>query len=350
MLDGRKKEMLINMLKDPERKNLVRITYEFSRCSILKRELAGHYFTRLLYKKGICNYMDYITNKEMQAIRYRDKDACQQSLAAILDNKILFHKHFSRFDLRLPFTLGWNVNGQVTIGKNLYQVENQDDFGNLLAVAMREQNLSGVFVKPAEGSFGHGCSFLSLKDVEEGLNCYPGLLEGSFLYQQPVVQHEVLRGVFPFCLNTLRLDTFIDTSGKPKLITSYIRFGVNQNHVDNARMGGCFVAVDIETGALREKAYNTLEYGGSTLYRHPTTQAAFKGITIPYFNETKAMALEAARLLPFRLTGWDIGITPEGPILMEGNSAYHLDGSDMAFGGFRKHPVYQEIIKEFLGQ
>lgn len=350
MLDRREKTMLINMLKDPDRKNLLQIVFEFSKCSMAKGELAGHYFTRLLYKKEFENYLDYITNREMQAIRYRDKDDYEESLGDILDNKILFYLYFRQFDIRLPATLGWNSGGQVTIGKTLYETERQANLGTFLGEAMRQHNLEKIFVKPAEGSCGYGCAFLSLKQVEGGIGCYPGLLEGSFLFQEPVLQHQAISAVYPYSLNTLRLDTFIDSSGKANLITSYIRFGVKNSSIDNSRMGGCFIAVDLATGELKDKAYNLLENGGRSFSRHPSTQVLFKGVKIPWFEEAKEMALEAARLLPYRLTGWDIGIAADGPVLMEGNSAYHLNGSDMAFGGFRKHPVYQEILKEFVDE
>ena len=350
MLDAREKAMLVNMLKDPDRKNLLQIIFEFSKCSVVKGELAGHYFTRLLYKKEFENYLDYITNREMQAIRYRDKDDYEESLGAVLDNKVLFYLYFDQFDLRLPATLAWNAGEQITVGKTLYETERQANLGTLLAEAMRQHDLKNIFVKPAEGSCGYGCALVSLREVQWGMPHYPGFLEGSFLFQEPVVQHEAISAVYPYCLNTLRLDTFIDSSGKANLITSYIRFGVNGSYIDNSRMGGCFIAVDLATGELKDKAYHLLENGGRSFYRHPSTGVVFKGVKIPWFEEAKELALEAARLLPYRLTGWDIGITPDGPVLMEGNSAYHLNGSDMAFGGFRKHPVYQEIIREFIDE
>lgn len=379
--------MLMNLLRDSDRKSLPQIIFEFSRCSLVQREIAGHYFTRLLYKKGIDNYLDYISNGEMQAIRYRAKDDNEQSMADILDNKILFYLYFREYDVRLPRTVAWNNCGQVTVGNELYEINNPDEYVRLLAGAVKDCGLDGVFVKPSEGSGGMGCFYLSLEEIEAGLagqggqdrvsneggdgacvdprtqcaskapdypdgresvlDLFSNLLKGSFLFQEPVRQHPDLNALYPYSLNTLRLDTFIDPAGVIKLTNASIRFGINKSVVDNAGSGGCFVAVDIDTGELGDKGYQMLDHGGNIFLRHPDTQASFKGARIPYFDEVKALVLEAARVLPHRFTGWDIAIAPDGPVLMEGNSASHLNGSDIVYGGFRKHPVYQEILKEF---
>jgi hypothetical protein len=125
---------------------------------------------------------------------------------------------------------------------------------------------------------------------------------------------------------------------------------VNGRTVDNSAVGGCWIAVDIETGYLRDKGYHHLVDGAGRYDCHPTTKALFKGVQIPWFKEAKEMALEAARLLPYRLTWWDIGIASDGPVLIEGNSAYHVYGSEMCCGGFHKHLVYQEILREFVNK
>lgn len=350
MLDRRKRAMLINVLKDPERKNFVKIIYEFSRCSILKREPAGHYFSRLLYKKGMENYMGYLTNREVKSIGKRQKSAEEQTLGAILNNKILFFQYFSQFDLRLPVTLGWNIGHQLTLGRNLYEVEDEKEFRSLLSNALIGSHLWKVFVKPAEGSGGKGCGFLSLDRLEGGMDGFPDLLQGSYVFQEPVIQHQVLSAVYPFSLNTIRMNTFIDASQNPKLISAFIRFGTKQNQVDNVSAGGFFVSIDMHSGELASRGFQLLERGGKTFSCHPDTKFFFRGLKLPYFKQTKELVLEAARLLPYRLTGWDIGITPDGPVLIEGNSSSHVYASDMAYGGYLNHPFFQEIINEFSGK
>ena len=48
---------------------------------------------------------------------------------------------------------------------------------------------------------------------------------------------------------------------------------------------------------------------------------------IPYWKEAVALCKEAALVIPqIRYCGWDVAITPEGPVFIEGN---HLPGHDI---------------------
>ena len=44
------------------------------------------------------------------------------------------------------------------------------------------------------------------------------------------------------------------------------------------------------------------------------------GLKIPYWHEVKAMALQTAGITPqLRYASWDITVTPDGPLMIEGN-------------------------------
>ena len=421
-LDRRRRTMLQNFFRDRDRKSLPQIAMEFTKCSLDKREMAGHYFSRMLYKRHVDNYLDYLTNREIHAIRYRSKTTYEESLAAILDNKILFYLFINEYDLRIPGTFGWNAGGQVNMGSDMYEITEPKRLQQLLVQAVEVWGQEGVFVKPSEGYGGIGCRYIGLEDLKAGLDSKTGIgigigsseddygsnepgkgglrvdgngegrqeasvyndgtlrgpgtvadgssgadrvggidevccvdgkgfadviLQGSFLFQEPVRQHEAISAVYPHSLNTLRIDTYIDPSGKIYLLAACIRFGANGSTVDNASSGGFFVSVDLKTGRLGDRGYQLLEHGGQIFFSHPDTGVVLNGLKVPYFNEVKQMVRSAAEILPHRLTGWDVAIAPDGPVLMEGNSTPHINGSDMAFGGFRRHSVYWEILREF---
>ena len=45
------------------------------------------------------------------------------------------------------------------------------------------------------------------------------------------------------------------------------------------------------------------------------------GTQIPYWEEAKSMCLEAMHRVPqVRFVAWDVAITPNGPVIIEGNS------------------------------
>ena len=57
-----------------------------------------------------------------------------------------------------------------------------------------------------------------------------------------------------------------------------------------------------------------------SLTHHPDTDLRFKGIEIPFWDRCCRLCLQAAGLFPqLPLVGWDLAITPEGPVIMEGN-------------------------------
>lgn len=47
-----------------------------------------------------------------------------------------------------------------------------------------------------------------------------------------------------------------------------------------------------------------------------------------------------------RLIGWDVAIGNLGPIIIEGNSNYDMDGNDLAMEGYRSSSVFRKILEE----
>ncbi|MDQ3289711.1 MAG: hypothetical protein M3Q05_00320, partial [Bacteroidota bacterium] len=63
------KKTFLTYSKDPYRKSHLRISYEAFRCMIKEKELPLYYFSHLLYKRNITNYLDYIGNTKSLRIR-----------------------------------------------------------------------------------------------------------------------------------------------------------------------------------------------------------------------------------------------------------------------------------------
>ena len=60
---------------------------------------------------------------------------------------------------------------------------------------------------------------------------------------------------------------------------------------------------------------------------HPDTCTPFINFRVPYFDEAIALCKKAAKVRPdMRYVGWDVGITPTGPVLVEGNNLPAYDG------------------------
>ena len=83
-----------------------------------------------------------------------------------------------------------------------------------------------------------------------------------------------------------------------------------------------FVApIDVETGTLGQVTGDQPECLSEWSDRHPVTEAMVAGRIVPLWQELAELAIKAHAMVPERvLIGWDMALTAEGPVLIEGNS------------------------------
>lgn len=130
-----------------------------------------------------------------------------------------------------------------------------------------------------------------------------------------------------------------------KLIYANLLVGLANSSVDNFNQGGVFIKVNLADGTLGKGIYNKKERS-EFITEHPDSGFKFSGINIPYWKEIKYLILKAAKYTPFcRSVGWDIGITAEAPILIEGNDNHSLELQAL-FGGYLQ-PNVRAILKEY---
>ena len=69
------------------------------------------------------------------------------------------------------------------------------------------------------------------------------------------------------------------------------------------------------------------------LPHHPVSGVALEGLSLPLWTEAQALVLRAClTMLPMRSIGWDIGLTPSGPILIEANNHWDPQNADGGMG------------------
>ena len=60
---------------------------------------------------------------------------------------------------------------------------------------------------------------------------------------------------------------------------------------------------------------------GDVFHKHPTTKEKIVGFKVPMFKEAIELVKEAAMIIPeIGYVGWDIAISTNGPVIVEGNS------------------------------
>jgi hypothetical protein len=244
----------------------------------------------------------------------------------------------------------YNFKRMFAIADKSVIVDSVKDFFELLDMVFLNTSGDSIIIKKTCASSGGSNIYKvyhhQLQTAPQTISeIYHIVIMSEFLFQECVRQHPEMNKLSPSSLNTLRMDTFIDGEGKIDIISGMVRMSGTNNYVDNISSGGCFVAIDINNGKLKKCAYNIT--GTRVLLQHPVTNTIFEDFTIPYFFEAKELVIKTASLMPeLRLVGWDVGISENGPLIIEGNSDYEIRGSDFAYGGYRTNKTFRKVLHE----
>ena len=158
------------------------------------------------------------------------------------------------------------------------------------------------------------------------------------LAEHYVIQHDALMKLSPSALNTIRIVTQY-VEGHVIILLAFLRISVNSS-VDNLSVGHYGVnfgaSINIETGVIcRPGVY--LDITKPDVYHHPVTNTPIVGFEIPYWQECKQMVIKAARLVSGnRSVGWDVAVTNEGAVLIEGNHNWNLLSLSPGKKGYKK--------------
>ena len=172
--------------------------------------------------------------------------------------------------------------------------------------------------KPLEGSSGQGIQKYVADDWKEGPKAFlqKMLNDGIGILEEIVVQHEKMASLCPTSVNTCRIATLLGDK-QQGIVYAFLRIG-NGKVMDNVDCGGMAARIDLKSGRLLTVG---ADKQGNTFTKHPMTNTSIIGFTIPYWEEAKAMCMEAAAMIPqMRFVAWDVAITPDGPTFIEGNS------------------------------
>lgn len=147
------------------------------------------------------------------------------------------------------------------------------------------------------------------------------------IVQKRVRPHPGLQPLTSGATPTVRALTIIDEQGKAELVAAVFRmsFGANRT-VDNIHAGGLACAVSLADGTLGRASDLGMDARLGWVSEHPTTGARIEGTRLPCWDQIGPLAVAAHALFSDRLViGWDIAITEDGPILIEGNRGPDMD-------------------------
>ena len=248
----------------------------------------------------------------------------------------------------LAYSIREKIIAKASNGWTAQEITTPESLNDLINALLTKSVNNSIFIKPIIGSGGKGIIKVDNQknklSREQAVSFFKHFLLGAYIFQDEVPQHSELAKLNPSALNTIRIDTFKVAGKKPEVISAFIRIGKDGGYVDNITVGGFYVGIDMETGRLKTYGIHEIPDGGKFFTHHPINGIKLDGFQIPYFEEVKALAIEAANCLPQSLIGWDIAVSESGPVLIEGNTVYYaMQCSDIAYGGYRKNPVYNKV-------
>lgn len=216
----------------------------------------------------------------------------------IFDDKLEFFKHFGEFTKRDYL--------------NLKEGKTAEDLESFC------KGKKTVFAKQTETFGGQGISCEKISEDTDFEALFAKLTENKqYLIEDTIVQHEKMNSLNPDSINTLRMVTLVK-DGKANFMYALIRMGLKGAKVDNISSGGMYAPVN-EKGIITHAAFCDKE--ARCHDTHPSTGTKLIGFEIPYFKEAVELIKKAALVVDnMKYVGWDVAITPDGPILVEGNN------------------------------
>jgi hypothetical protein len=207
----------------------------------------------------------------------------------INQDKFYFYLFLSRLNIPTPKVYCFIKNKAVLYVDNSFIIDQCLSPEEQLKIIFA--NDMDAFAKPSDGMMGKGTFKLLIKDgsiyidgVQKSLGELIKIISSAdYIIQERIVQHEKMGALCPSCVNTIRLQTLMDKDGNVIPFGPGVRIGREGSVVDNWALGGVFVGIDAKTGRLMNKS-----------------------------------------ILKPKSIGWDIAITPQGPMVIEGNDRWEI--------------------------
>lgn len=210
------------------------------------------------------------------------------------------------------------------------------------AAAILDRHAGDVFVKPLSGRFGLGAEVVRPDAYAAFLAAPPR----DVIVQPRLIQHPDLAVLHPASVNTIRIDTLRVGHGFVHN-AAVLRLGTSGSIVDNARQGGLFVGVDLETGALQRLARGRSKFGTSRVPRHPDTGIVFEGRHVPHWDSVRATIDHGAAVLHahgLQSIGWDVAVLPDGACIIEANAGWNVSTMQVGWGGLARTEIGRRAL------
>lgn len=252
---------------------------------------------------------DYIPYNRRVAIRGNEASDSSKILQdKYQTNKILKENNLPTTDIRY-----------IVKDHKLYNAYKNDGQAIIEEQQIFEQN---YVIKPLNFRWGKGIHFIHCTNSKDILNnsdiIKENIKSGTLIVEVKLTNHPQMMVLSQQSLNTLRIVTVQKDNEIIDIIFACVRFSSGNAEIDNWSSGGFAANINLETG-IADVGYKK-NYSGTECYSNLS-----KGLVIPYFEEAKDLSIRAHRVFPdMKSIGWDIAITPSGPVIIEGNDDWDV--------------------------
>lgn len=293
----------------------------------------------ILYNFKENEIKDYLSDydENINAVRINKTNA------QLLDNKLKFYDIVKDL-LPVPEDLGILENGVVrrmngkTYGFLNLLMENQE----LILKPIDSSSGTGVIkiIKNKDNVFLNG----EVMDSNTFLERISSL--NNYMVSIFIKQADYSAKIYGKAVSTIRILTMISPYTQKAFIAAAAhRFVTDRSFpVDNCNAGGLTAFINMETGKLG-KAVSPYFSGNSLSWHenHPDTGSRIEGVIIPHWDKIKSQIIMAAQNLSYlKYIGWDIAVTNEGFIVIEGN-----DGPDLKLHQVHKPLLIDKDVRSF---
>ena len=285
--------------------------------------------------KGFTNRKDYVHYQPFMRRRDELNLNSKHNSSSILRNKLYFGVFAKAFGIDTPENIALVRNGDVLLLGE----------GRHISIVQLIATYDGVFFcKPMDGECGTGVfklevdtNTIKINDNTTDVATLIKMLEGpDFLVQRCITQHHLQAELHPTSINSIRMVTVRSLKdNKIYVLPSILRIGTNGSIVDNTSQGGVAVGFNLETGHLNEYGLQKPQFG-LRLDTHPNSGIKFSEYTIPFIKEAVEQAKYFHSFLDLHSIGWDIAIGENGPIFIEGNDNWEINGPQSCNHGLAK--------------
>ncbi|MCK4584333.1 hypothetical protein KAU13_02845 [candidate division WOR-3 bacterium] len=318
------------------------------------------------YKKSISRSekLSFISNEKI--LKTFRPYLNHKSWIPILENKLLFFLYYSQLGFPVVEVYGFYYpeRGFFLDGSPLRE---KSDFLRWL----NKSDIKGCVVKPLGSLGGKGImifeELISPETIRSNdgknysLNEVISLMEKDievrqskednykgYIIEEKIEQDPAMNVLSGKSLNTIRVSTLITNNNEILIDFGMLRVGREGSITDNLHQGGYVVNINVENGSIGEKTFGYKEEGGPWIEeKEERIKDFFTDCKVPFWHDIVSLAKKAASFSPeLRSVGWDIAISKNGPVLMEGNDNWDMVIAQVLSGGYLTEER-REILKEY---